>query len=178
MPLPRDRFGHPVTTASPATVEAIDHFTLEILSHGKNAGALLNAAEADPGCAILQAHAGALHLFLQTADGVAKAAPFLARARELSRGATERERLMIQALDAWGAGDTGGALDFHLIIALHWPRDLLNLKLAQVHQLNRGDRAGMRRLAEAACVHAPEFGHAWGMLAFAREQAGVLDAAE
>src|SRR3954462_2591717 len=138
MPTRYDRFGHPVTTAIPATVEAIDCFIREVLSHGKEAGALLAAAEADPDCALLQAYAGALYLFLQTAEGVAKAAPFLERARTLTRRASEREALMVAALDAWGAGAADWALDLHRRIALHWPRDLLNLKLAQIHQLNRG----------------------------------------
>ena len=104
MPTRHDRFGHAVTTAMPATVEAIDRFTLEVLSHGKEAGALLAAAEADPDCALLQAYAGALYLFLQTAEGLDKAAPYLTRARGLAHGATERERLTVAALDAWGAG--------------------------------------------------------------------------
>jgi tetratricopeptide (TPR) repeat protein len=178
MPTRYDRFGHPVTTAIPATVEAIDCFIWEVLSHGKEAGALLAAAEADPDCALLQAYAGALYLFLQTAEGLASAAPFLARARALACGASDRERLIVAALDAWGAGDAGRALDLHRCIAFHWPRDLLNLKLAQIHQLNRGDRAGMRELAEAALPHGREHSYTWGMLAFALEQAGALDAAE
>jgi tetratricopeptide (TPR) repeat protein len=178
MPTRRDRFGLPVTTALPATVEAVDRFSIEVLRHGKDAGALLVAAEADPDCALLQAYAGALYLFLQTAEGVAKAAPFLERARTLTRRASEREALMVAALDAWGAGAADRALDLHRRIALHWPRDLLNLKLAQIHQLNRGDRAGMRELAEAALPHGREHSYTWGMLAFALEQAGALDAAE
>ena len=178
MPTRHDRFGHAVTTAIPATIEAIDRFTLEVLSHGKEAGALLTAAEADPDCALLQAYAGALYLFLQTAEGLDKAAPYLTRARGLAHGATERERLTVAALDAWGAGRPERALDLHRRIAPSWPRDLLNLKLAQIHQLNRGDRAGMRELAEAALPHGREHSYAWGMLAFALEQAGALDAAE
>jgi tetratricopeptide (TPR) repeat protein len=178
MPTRRDRFGLPVTTALPATVEAVDRFSIEVLSHGKDAGALLTAAEADPDCAVLQAYAGALYLFLQTAEGVAKAAPFLTRARTLARRASEREALMVAALDAWGAGATDRALDLHRRIARRWPRDLLNLKIAQIHQLNRGDRAGMRELAEAAMPHGRDFSYAWGMLAFALEQAAALDAAE
>lgn len=178
MPIRHDLFGHAVTTAVPATVEAIDRFTLEVLSHGKEAGALLTTAEADPDCALLQAYAGALYLFLQTAEGMDKAAPYLTRARALVHDATERERLTVAALDAWGAGRSERALDLHRRIALGWPRDLLNLKLAQIHQLNRGDRAGMRELAEAALPHGRDHSYAWGMLAFALEQAGALDAAE
>ena len=178
MPIRHDRFGHPVTTATSATVEAIDRFTLEVLSHGKEAGALLAAAEADPDCGLLQAYAGALYLFLQTAEGIDKAAPYLTRARTVVSTASERERLTVAALDAWGTGEPERALDLHRRIALAWPRDLLNLKLAQIHQLNRGDRAGMRALAEAALPHGREYSYAWGMLAFALEQAGALDAAE
>lgn len=178
MVIRRDRFGLAVTTDSPATAEAIDRFTGEVLSHGREAGLLLAAAEADPGCALLQAYSGALYLFLQTAEGAAKAAPFLERARTLARGASERERLTVAALDAWGAGATDRALHLHRTIARRWPRDLLNLKLAQIHQLNRGDRAGMRELAEAALPHNWRTSYAWGMLAFALEQAGALDAAE
>ena len=36
----------------------------------------------------------------------------------------------------------------------------------------------MRELAEAALPHGREHSYAWGMLAFALEQAGALDAAE
>jgi tetratricopeptide (TPR) repeat protein len=178
MPIRHDRFGHPVTTATSATVEAIDRFTIQVLSHGKEAGALLAAAEADPDCGLLQAYVGALYLFLQTAEGLDKAAPYLTRARALARTASEREQLTLAALDAWRTGAPERALDLHRRIALTWPRDLLNLKLAQIHQLNRGDRAGMRELAEAALPHGREHSYAWGMLAFALEQAGALDAAE
>ncbi|UEM02857.1 tetratricopeptide repeat protein [Skermanella rosea] len=178
MPIRRDRYGLDVTTEFPATVEAIDRFTGEVLSHGRDAGLLLAAAEADPGCALLQAYAGALYLFLQTSEGAVKAAPFLARARALVGGASERERLMVAALDAWGSGAADRALHLHRRIARDWPHDLLNLKLAQIHQLNRGDRAGMRELAEAALPHAWRISYAWGLLAFAMEQAGALDAAE
>src|SRR3954468_20001546 len=104
MALRRDLFGLPVTTAFPATVDALDRFTGEVLSHGKQAGDLLAAAEADPDCALAQALAGALYLFLQTAEGTAKATPFLARAKAMAPTATERERLMVAALDAWGNG--------------------------------------------------------------------------
>src|SRR3954452_10423301 len=108
-----DRFGLPVTTTRPATIDAIDRFTEEVLSHGREAGALLTTAEADPDCALIQAYAGALYLFLQTAEGTARAAPFLARARAAARCATERERLMVAALNAWMTGATDRALDLH-----------------------------------------------------------------
>jgi hypothetical protein len=68
MPTRRDRFGLPVTTALPATVEAVDRFSIEVLSHGKDAGVLLTAAEADPDCAVLQAYAGALGGFKRSSQ--------------------------------------------------------------------------------------------------------------
>ena len=48
MPTRRDCFGLPVTTALPATVEAADRFSIEVLSHGKDAGALLAAGSDAP----------------------------------------------------------------------------------------------------------------------------------
>ncbi len=176
-----DRYGLPVSTCSPAVAAGIDSFTAEVLSHGQNAAAVLDAAVLDPHSALANACCAALYLFLQTADGVRRAAPWLDRARRAaactSAGASERERRFVAALDAWAHGDAERALQQHLAIAARWPRDLLNAKLAQVHQINLGDRAGMLALAEPVAAATREHSHGWGLLAFALEQVGELDAA-
>jgi tetratricopeptide (TPR) repeat protein len=173
-----DRFGLAVTTASPAVAAGVGAFAEEVLSHGQRAAAILEAAERDPQAPLAQALAGALYLFLQTADGVQRARPWLARAHAAARhGANEREALLIGAFDAWADGQPEQALARHLEIARRWPRDLLNAKLAQVHQLNLGDRAGMVALSSATLRAASDIGFAWGLHAFALEQAGELEAA-
>lgn len=177
--MPHDRYGLPVTTVHHDVVEAIDRYTTEVLSHGQHAAVILDAATLDPQAPLANAYAATLYLFLQTADGHGRAAPWLERARRAAArsGVTERERTWVAALDAWGRGDAETALALHRRIASDWPRDLLNLKFAQLHQLNLGDRRGMVELAAAlAPVHA-DTSYAWGLLAFAREQVGELDAA-
>lgn len=174
-----DRFGLPVGTDDPVVVGAIDRFAAEVLSHGRDAAAVLDAAVFDPDCALVHACGAALFLFLQTEDGRVRAAPWLERARRAAAldRTSERERLFVAALDAWWRGAPEEALARHCSIARRWPRDLLNAKLAQVHQLNLGDRAGMHALMHASLPHARDLGPAWGLLAFALEQVGELDAA-
>jgi hypothetical protein len=172
-----DRAGLAVSTSSAATVEALDHFADEVLSHGQHANRIVEAAEREPDAPLVQAYVGALFLFLQTADGVRRARPWLERAHAVRERANARECLWLAALDAWADGQVPTALAAHRLIAQHWPRDLLNAKLAQVHQLNVGDRAGMHALAVAAVEATPERSYAHGLHAFALEQVGELNAA-
>lgn len=175
----QDQFGLPVATDAHEIVDAIDRFTNEVLSHGKQAAAIFDAVVFDADAALAQACCAAAYLFLQTADGMARAAPWLERARAAAAlpRTTERERLFVAALDAWWHGAPEQALALHRQIARQWPRDLLNAKLAQVHQLNLGDRAGMHALTTQTLVHTSDVGYAWGLHAFALEQVGELDAA-
>lgn len=173
-----DRAGLPVTTRQREVVEAIDRFVDELLSHGQQAAVILDAAERDPDAPLAQACSAALYLFLQTREGVQRARPWLARARAATaRSANERERHLLAALEAWAEGQPQLALARHLEMARRWPRDLLNAKLAQIHQLGLGDRAGMRALSERLLPHNAHVSYAWGLHAFALEQVGAQDAA-
>jgi tetratricopeptide (TPR) repeat protein len=173
-----DRAGLPVSTRQREVVEAIDRFVEELLSHGQQAAVILEAAERDPEAVLAQACAAALYLFLQTREGVQRARPWLQRARAAAgRTANERERLLLAALEAWAAGRPQDALARHVEIARRWPRDLLNAKLAQIHQLGLGDRAGMLAMSAQLLRHNGHVSYAWGLHAFALEQNGELDAA-
>lgn len=169
-----DRFGLALSTGTDAVAAAVSDFAFEVLSHGQRAAAILPLAEAEPGAPLPQALVAALYLFLQTAEGVQRARPWLARAQAAARHANARERLLLAALEAWAEGRPALALQRHLELAQRWPRDLLNAKLAQVHQLNLGERAGMLALSSATLRAAPEIGQAWGLHAFALEQNGAL----
>jgi tetratricopeptide (TPR) repeat protein len=120
-----------------------------------------------------------MYLFLQTAEGRRRAAPWLERARRAAArdGVGDRERDMVAAFEAWYRGDLERALQRHLDIARRWPRDLLNAKIAQIHQLSLGQRSSMRDLAEYTLAANPGSGYAWGLLAFALEQVGECRAA-
>lgn len=168
----------PVTPTQDITHAAIATFGNELLSHGKGAAAILEGVRADSTHALAQAYAGALYLFLQTRDGLTKARPHIDAALQHAQHGSDWERCTIAAIAAWADGDIDRALDLHGRIALEWPSDLVNAKLAQIHQLNRGDRAGMRDLALRVLGANQTDGHAWGLAAFGLEQAGNARAAE
>lgn len=170
----RDNFGLPVSADAASTVAALNQFADEVLSHGKYAGALLAAAEADSRAPLAQAYAAALYLFLQTREGVREAHPWLQRARDACKrvGGTDRETLIVSALEHWANGNIRQAAALHMEIAQRWPTDLLNLKLAQMHQINLGDRQGMARLLQIATAAHTNSAFAWGLFAFAQEQLG------
>ena len=171
-----------MATCSPEVVAGIDHFTDEVLSHGKDAAVILDAAVLDPRSAMANACSAAMYLFLQTAEGTRRAAPWLEGARQAVAGpgarATERERAWVAALDAWAHSNVELALKHHWSIARRWPEDLLNAKIAQVHQISLGDRQGMRELAEFVLPAHRDRSYAWGLLAFALEQADEPGAAQ
>src|SRR5258705_291349 len=81
-----------------------------------------------------------LHPFVQAADAWRRARPWVERARAAAgRGAAcvnERESVLLGAFEAWADGRPLAALARHLEVARRWPRDLLNAKVAQIHQLN------------------------------------------
>lgn len=175
-----DRAGLEVSAESASTVAALDHFAVEVLSHGQQAGALFATARADPRAPLAQAYAGALYLFLQTREGVQEAWPWLQRARNACElfGCTRRESLLVTALEMWAQGDAQQAAALHVEVARRWPHDLLNLKLAQTHQINLGDRHGMVSLARLVAPFHRDAEYASGIFAFAHEQAGELGAAK
>jgi len=168
----------PQFAAREETRAAIATFSAELLSHGKGAAAILDGVQAEPANAVAQAYAAALYLFLQTNEGIVKARPHVRAALFNLRHAADWERCTVAAIAAWADGDTGRALDLHTRIARFWPKDLVNAKLAQIHQLNRGDRIGMRDLALRVQGANHDNGYAWGLVAFGLEQAGNAVAAE
>jgi tetratricopeptide (TPR) repeat protein len=91
-----DRFGQPLTTASPAAAEAYDRAVTGFLEWSASSVALFRKATAeDPRLAV--AHAGlAVSLFMDERFGEARAAAQAARAA--AAAASERERAHVEAL--------------------------------------------------------------------------------
>lgn len=171
-----DRFGNSVLVSSPASRDAMDSFALELLSQGRNAAAIVDAAAQDAGCALLQAYTACLFLFLQTREGYRRASPYITAALQAPGG--ERERAFVDAVADWWRGDEHHALRKFQAIAARWPRDVVTLKIAQILQINCGDAHGMRALMTHAIRSADDIGYAWGLLAFALIECGETQAAE
>lgn len=173
-----DRWGLEIATDNPAAIEGLNTFDTSFLTYGTTAGAVWDAARADPACVMAQAKAAALEMFLQTGASVAKAQPWLRGADPHLTKATERERLWHAQVSAWVTGDAERAIRLTEEIVTRWPQDLAAVKMTQFHMFHVGDLAGMLRIAEQALQHHRDTAEMHGMLAFGLEEMNRLDEAE
>lgn len=92
-----DLYGLPITVTNPATVQGINDFIHGFIAYEQKAPNIIAAADADPDCALANAYAAMLWMFLEAPAAPAKAAPYLARARSADPG-SEREALVVDAI--------------------------------------------------------------------------------
>ena len=168
----RQANGLALTTDDPAVVAAVDGLEAQLLRYGKAVADYLTSPAPESDCALALAYAAAVHLFALTAEGRSRALPLAGRALRLARTATERERLVVEAVAHWAAGDLARATAIHMGVARRWPADLISAKICQLHQLNAGDFAGMLGCTSALVGALPGNGWTLGMHAFALGQVG------
>lgn len=174
----KDRYGNVVTTDRPETVEAMSTFHEAFLSMSNTAAQLVDVAREDPDCPLVNAHAAALMLSVESAQSMRDARPFLANAKAHKRRASDGEQAFIDAVDAWARGRMDEAMARHEEISERWPTQLVAAKWGQTHYFNIGDAEGMRRLGERSVAAAPEVPYAWGLYAFGLEEDNRLEEAE
>jgi len=174
----RDCFELPVTGADASAARGYDHYVSEFLSYGAELRTLFEVADANEGAPLLNAHAAALHMAFEGAEGWAFAAPYLARMQASERSGSERERLFCAAVDAWSQKDFAGALTALDELTVRWPADLCAIKWGQYHAFNLGDQNALLRLGRRAAVAHEDAPYAHGMIAFALEQNHRLEEAE
>ncbi|MEO1243975.1 MAG: tetratricopeptide repeat protein [Pseudomonadota bacterium] len=174
----KDFFDLPVTNADADAACGYDRYVAEFLSYGPNLRALFDVADAYPKAPLLNAHAAALHMAFEGAEGWTAAAPYLARMRETMRYGNTREQLFCAATEAWAAKDFSNALDHLEDLTVRWPADLCALKWAQYHAFNLGDAAALLRFGERAVIVHENAPYAHGMTAFGLEQNHRLREAE
>ena len=173
-----DFHGLPVTNANADLAGAYDAYVGEFVSYGSQLRDLFAAADAAPRCALVNAHAAALHLAFEGAEGWRNAEPYVARMTAAMAEATERERLFCDAVLAWRAKDFHGALAALDDLTVRWPADLCALKWGQYHAFNLGDQAGLMRFGDRVRIVHEGAPYAHGMIAFALEQNHRLEEAE
>lgn len=167
-----------MTGAGPAGARGYERYVGEFLSYGANLRDLFAVVDGAPASAILNAHAGALHLAFEGAEGWANAAPYLAKMTAAAPSASERERLFCAAVAAWNGRDFHGALAHLDALTVRWPADLCAIKWGQYHAFNLGDQGALLRFAERARIAHEGRPYVHGMLAFALEQSHRLEEAE
>ncbi len=149
-----DRYGLPVTTASPVAAARFQEGMDRLLSYGAGAEDCFAAAvEADEGLAV--AHAGSALVAVAQGDApTARAA--VGRARAAVAGATRRERQHVEALSALVGGETTRGLDLVDEHVREFPRDALlanqagsAIGFAGAHDREERRMAFLERLAPA-----------------------------
>lgn len=180
-----DQRGVPVTAVGTDAVDALDRTIDAYLGFRRDAGDRLKetlAADPDmPMAHCLRGYFFHLMAVRALAERAAKSAA-AARAAAEARGASRRERLHIEALEAWCRGDYRGAARRLEAILREHPRDALALRLAHYLHFYLGELAEHRdsvaRVMWAWDEGVPGYGWVLGMRAFGLEEAGAYDAAE
>jgi tetratricopeptide (TPR) repeat protein len=174
----QDWLGNTVTAGNDATVAGIDSFIQGFLAYESGATKVVPAADADPDCALANAYAAMLWLFLESPEGPARAAPYLARAKAAAPRATERERMVVAAVRAWADNDIPRAVAIGEDAANRYPRELALAKATQYHHFNAGNGPGMLRIGASILPANRDISYAHGLIAFGYEQCHLLPEAE
>ncbi|HBK91686.1 MAG TPA: tetratricopeptide repeat-containing protein [Parvularcula sp.] len=174
----KDRFGLSIASACADAASGYDAYVREFLSYGSKLRDLFAVVDACPDAPLLNAHAAALHLAFEGAEGWAHAQPYIDRMRTAAGAGGERERIFCAAVEAWAARDYWKARDLLDALTVRWPADLCAIKWGQYHAFNLGDQAALLRFGERARIVFENEPYANGLYAFALEQNHRLDEAE
>ncbi|WP_341528181.1 tetratricopeptide repeat protein [Nostoc sp. UHCC 0302] len=174
-----DAKGLEITTDSPEAIAAINRFTDQALSYGKDAEAvILEAVAADPTCTMVNAYAAAHFLTQENAVAWKQAKPYLQTAQQHLAQISEREQLYVQAIAAWAEGAIDQAIALHEEIALKYPRDLISVQQGQYHYFYLGDKENLLKIAQKVLPANQENHYIYGMVAFGLEQCHQFEQAE
>ena len=180
-----DARGLETTAANEAAVRHFDATIAQYLRFGTDTGDCLKRTLAeDPEMALAHCLKGCFFMLFCIPALVAKARASLDAGRRAAaeRGATERERRHLDALDAWTRGEFEQAVaHLEAILAGH-PRDVLALRLAHYLHFYLGDDENLRdsigRVLHAWDDSVDGYGYVLGMHAFALEEWGACEEAE
>lgn len=173
-----DHWGAAITCTEADTAAAVRDFTCGLLTFGTQAGRIMKAAKTDASCAIANAHAAQLMMFLEMANSPDLARPFLERAEAAMGDATDREKGVIAYTRKWVERDIPGLIRIAGDVLEDHPEDLTTVKIRQTMQFDWGDAAGMLHSAHQGMRAHPRQANALGMLAFGLEESHLLGEAE
>ena len=183
--MPQDSFGLEISAANDQAVSAYNELVNAYLGFRRDTGEHLKTAlAADAGLIMGHVLKGYFYLLFcspQMEGRVAKTID-LAQAAANAVGASERERLHIDALRAWTVRGIAGATALWEEILLAWPRDIIALRLAHFTHFYMGDSRNLRdsvaRVMPAWDEVEPGYPYLLGMWAFGLEECGDYARAE
>ena len=179
----QDARGLALTTDQPEAARAYDAAIASYLGYRTDAARHVEAAlAADPGFAMAHLLRGYLAMLAFNRAFVPAAAAALAEARKAEAGLTARERLHLEALEAWTDGRLWRMLHAWEAILAEHPTDVLALRLSHFNYFWLGEVDAMRRSVLHAkpgwAAHLPGWGTVLSCEAFAREECGEYREAE
>lgn len=173
--------GLAVTTDSTRAIEEIDHFHQQILSSGKSADAILEAAKNHADNLLIQSYAAAFYLYGQEHTTTNNATGYLLQAEKCIRTANLREKLTYQAVRAWQRLDYECAISLFTSVATLFPRDTLAIKFAEWLFYCSGQSFQAKRflaLCEKAAPENQDESHFLAIHSFALELCGYYGQAK
>jgi tetratricopeptide (TPR) repeat protein len=178
-----DSRGLAITTPSAEAAKAIDQAVKAYMDYGTTAGGHLKTAlEHDPASVLALCMRGYFFLMLENKALLSRVEQTLEEIKSHLASATRRERLHVQALEAWAAGDIMGACARWEELLTEFPLDLLALKLHHTMTFYTGRshimRSVMSGVLGAWSDQVPDYGCVQGMYAYALEECGAYDEAE
>ena len=178
-----DQHGLALSTTDSEAVAAFDDTVNAYLRFGRDTGPKLKAAlKADPDMVMANCLLGYFMMLMGAPALLPRAAKALANADACYSSATPRERMHIEALRVWIAGDLLACLELWEAILIEHPRDLLAIKLAHFIHFYLGDSENLRdsiaRVLPAWHETSPNYGFLLAMRAFGLEETGNYSAAE
>ena len=181
----RDSRGLEITAAGDEAVRSLDRVMERYTHFAPDTGECLKRVfAADSKMALAHCIKGFFLMLFCVPALVGKAAASSQKARHAveERGATEREKRHIDALDAWIRGDLRQAISYWEAILSRHPHDLLALKLAHYMHFYVGKSEDMRDSIERVLPAWDEgvegYAGVVGMHAFALEECGDYAEAE
>ncbi|KAL2643537.1 hypothetical protein R1flu_011124 [Riccia fluitans] len=174
-----DLWGHDVRTSSDDCITFLNKYYIQVLSYGREKRVILQAADADRGCALACSLAAA---FLWAPRRTQPFAPstleYLTAAKANLGMASSYEKLVVSALVAWMERSYEDAVAKHFEILEQYPKDLLTLKRGQTLCFTLGWSEAMLALALKALPSNLGSPYIFGMLAFALVEVGSIREAE
>ncbi len=178
-----DSHGLPISTSSAEAAAAFGRTVESYLKARVDLRDHLSAMlKADPEFGFAQCLKGYFVMLLDKQAAVPVAAEAAKAARRLSANATTREKMHIDALDAWTAGDLRRALAVWEEILLAHPTDVLAFRFAHYKYFWTGRvrdmLASVERIAPKWSRELPGYGPMQGCRCFAHEETGDYAVAE
>jgi tetratricopeptide (TPR) repeat protein len=172
-----------LTTSSDAAADALRLAVAESLEHRLSAmDRVKEALEADPDCVMGLCMRAGMMLQIGSSQVHPKITETLTQAETHAAGATRRERMHVQALKHWLAGNLSRAGGVWQDVIDECPSDILALRLHHNSSFWTGNRDGLRKaplqVFEQIGENVPASGFVMGMCSFGLEESKEYEEAE